>query len=60
LGQRDLRRTGMLLAAATDLADIVSAAIESGARGRLDSDLSGGIAFSSAGLVSALVALREM
>jgi hypothetical protein len=60
LGQRDLRRPGMLLAAATDLADIVSAVIEAVARGRLDSDLSGGIAFSGAGVVSALVALRDI
>ena len=56
--RRDLRRPGMLLAAATDLADIVSGVVEANARGRLDSDLRGGIAFSSAGLVSALVALR--
>src|ERR671914_1056336 len=33
LGQRDLRRHGMLLAAATDLADIASALIEAHARG---------------------------
>jgi hypothetical protein len=58
LGQRDLRRPAMFLAAATDIADIVSALIEARARGRLESDLSGGIAFSSAGLVSALAALR--
>ena len=59
LRQRRLRRTGLLLAAATDLADIASAVVEARARGRLDSDLSGGIAFSGAGLVSALVSLRE-
>jgi hypothetical protein len=58
LGQRDLRRPAMLLAAATDFADIVSALIEARARGRLDSDLRDGIAFSSAGFVSALAALR--
>ena len=52
LGQRKLRRPGLLLAAATDLADIASAVVEARARGRLDSDLSGGIAFSGAGLVS--------
>ena len=57
--QRRLRRPGLLLAAATDLADIASAVVEARARGRLDSDLSGGIAFSGAGLVSALVSLRE-
>ncbi len=58
LVRRDLRRPGMLLAAATDLADIVSALVEMSARGRLDSDLRDGTVFSSAGLVSALVALR--
>jgi hypothetical protein len=55
LAHRDLRRPAMALAAATDLADIASAAIEARSRSRLDSDLSGGIAFSSAGLASALV-----
>jgi hypothetical protein len=59
LVQRNLRRPGMLLAAATDLADIGSAVVEANARRRLDSDLRDGIAFSSAGLVSALVALRD-
>jgi hypothetical protein len=57
LGRRDIRRMGLLLAAATDLADILSASVEARARGRLDPDLSGGIAFSAAGLVSALAAL---
>jgi hypothetical protein len=59
LSRRELRRPAMLLAAATDLADIVSAVIEARARGRLDSDLSDGIAFSGAGLVSALASLRD-
>src|SRR3954463_1390718 len=58
LARRDLRRPAMALAAATDLADIASAVIEARSRSRLDSDLSGGIAFSSAGLASALIALR--
>jgi hypothetical protein len=53
-----LRRSAMLLAAATDLADIASALIEARARGRYDSDLTGGIAFSSLGLASALVGAR--
>jgi hypothetical protein len=60
VGRRDIRRMGMLLAAATDLADILSASVEARARGRLDPDLSGGIAFSAAGLVSALAALRAV
>jgi hypothetical protein len=59
LARRDLRRPAMALAAATDLADIASAAIEVRSRPRLDADLSGGIAFSSAGLASALVGLRR-
>jgi hypothetical protein len=58
LAYRDLRRPAMALAAATDLADIASAAIEAQSRSRLDSDLSGGIAFSSAGLASAIIGLR--
>jgi hypothetical protein len=58
LARRDLRRPAMTLAAATDLADIASAVIEARSRSRLDSDLSGGIAFSSAGLTSALAGLR--
>ena len=57
--QRDLRRPGMFLAAAIDVADIVSAVAEASARGRLDPDLRGGVAFSGAGVVSALVALRQ-
>jgi hypothetical protein len=48
----------MALAAATDMADIVSAAIEARSRSRVDHDLSGGIVFSSAGLASALIGLR--
>jgi hypothetical protein len=58
LAHRDLRRPAMALAAATDVADIASAVIEARSRSRLDVDLSGGIAFSSAGLASALVGLR--
>jgi hypothetical protein len=57
--ERDLRRPGMLLAAAIDFADIAAAAVEASRRASLDSDLRDGIAFSSAGLFSALVALRD-
>jgi hypothetical protein len=49
----------MLLAAATDIADIVSAAVEASARRSLDPDLRDGIAFSGAGLATALLALRD-
>jgi hypothetical protein len=47
----------MLLAATIDAADIASAVVEARARGRLDQDPSGGMAFSAAGFLSALVAL---
>jgi hypothetical protein len=58
LGRRDRRRVAMLLAAATDLADIVSAVVEARARDDVGSDIAGGTAFSAAGLLSALLALR--
>jgi len=58
LARRDLRRPAMALAAATDVADIVSAAIEARSRARVDADLSDGIVFSSAGLGSALLGMR--
>jgi len=48
----------MLLAAAIDASDIASAAIEAKFRRRVDPDLSGGMLFSSAGLLSAVLALR--
>jgi hypothetical protein len=57
LNRPGLRRPAMLLAAVIDLADITSAVIEARARGRLDRDLTGGIAFSATGLASALLAL---
>ena len=57
LSRANLRRPAMLLAAAIDAADISSAVIEARTRGRLDPDLTGGIAFSAAGFASALVAL---
>ena len=57
LSRANLRRPAMLLAATIDAADISSAVIDARTRGRLDPDLTGGIAFSAAGLASALVAL---
>jgi hypothetical protein len=57
LSRSGLRRPAMLLAATIDAADITAAVLEARARGRLDPDLMGGIAFSAAGLASALVAL---
>jgi hypothetical protein len=58
LTRPSLRRSAMLLAAAIDLADIASALVEARARSRYDRDLTGGIAFSSLGLASALVGAR--
>jgi hypothetical protein len=60
LSRPGLRRPGMLLSAATDVADIASALVEVNVRGRLHSDLRDGIAFSSAGLISALAAMRGL
>jgi hypothetical protein len=57
--QPGLSRPAMLLAAGTDFSDIASAVAEGAARGSMDSDLRGGILFSAAGLVSALLALRD-
>jgi hypothetical protein len=53
-----LERPALALAAAIDVADVLSALIEARARGRLDDDLVGGVAFSLAGLATAAVALR--
>lgn len=58
LGHRELRRPAMALAAATDLADMASALVEATDRARLAPDLTGGIAFSAAGLASALAGMR--
>ena len=60
LSRPGLRRPGMLLSAATDAADIASALVGATVRGRVHSDLRDGIAFSSAGLVSALAAVRGL
>jgi hypothetical protein len=59
LVRHDLRRPAMLLAATTDLADIGSALVEARSRSRLDSDLTGGIVFSSLGFASALAGSRS-
>jgi hypothetical protein len=52
------RRLAMALAAATDLADIVSAIVEASGRENDGPDVVGGTLFSAAGLGSALLALR--
>lgn len=58
LHQRRLERPAAVAALAIDLADIASALVEAAKRGRLESDLSGGIAFSASGAISAALALR--
>ncbi len=56
--RRRLARPAAAAALAIDLADIVSALVETAKRGRLESDLSGGIAFSASGAITAAMALR--
>jgi hypothetical protein len=58
LGREELRRPAMALAAATDFADIASALVEARDRSHLAPDLTGGIAFSAAGLASAIAGMR--
>ncbi len=49
-----LQRAAALSAAAIDLADMLSAAVESAKRGETTGDLAGGLLFSAAGVVTAL------
>ena len=56
--RRRLERTAMLLAVAIDAVDMLSAAAEARARGRVDTDLAAGLALSAAGVVTAGAALR--
>ncbi|HEX4306719.1 MAG TPA: hypothetical protein VHZ54_11810 [Solirubrobacterales bacterium] len=58
LRHRRLERPAAAAALAIDLADIASALVEATKRGRLESDLSGGIVFSASGAISAALALR--
>jgi uncharacterized protein YjeT (DUF2065 family) len=53
-----LERPAAAAAIAIDLADIVSTLVEAAKRGRLESDLSGGILLSASGAISAGLALR--
>ncbi len=50
---RRLARPAALAAVAIDLADMLSAAVEAGKRGELQSDLAGGLVFSAAGIAAA-------
>jgi hypothetical protein len=53
-----LERPAMVLALAIDAVDMVSAALEARARGRIDVDVAGGLALSAAGAATASAALR--
>jgi hypothetical protein len=44
---------------AIDVTDMLSAAVEAGKRGELESDLVGGLVFSAAGVATAAAALRR-
>ena len=53
-----LERPALALAVVIDAVDMVSAAVEAGARGRMDVDVVGGLALSAAGAATASAALR--
>lgn len=52
-----LRRSAAIAAVAIDLADMLSAALEAGKRGEMQSDLVGGLVFSAAGVATAAPSL---
>jgi hypothetical protein len=54
-----LERPAIALAVAIDAVDMVSAAVEAGARGRMDADVAGGLALSAVGAATATAALRQ-
>ncbi len=54
---RKLERLAVLVAVAIDATDMLSAVVEAGDRGRLDSDLAGGLMFSAAGVATASATL---
>ena len=55
---RSQHRAAAAAALAIDVADVASALVEAGKRGRLERDLAGGIVFSAAGAITAALALR--
>jgi hypothetical protein len=57
--RRELERPAILLAVAIDAVDMVSAAVEAGARRRLGADLAGGLVLSAAGVATAIAAQRR-
>jgi hypothetical protein len=56
---RRLQRPAALAAVAIDVTDMLSAAVEAGKGGELESDLAGGLVFSAAGVATAAAALRR-
>jgi len=54
---RTIERPAALAAVTIDVADMISAVVESEARERMDPDLTGGLVFSAAGVVTAAGAL---
>jgi hypothetical protein len=56
--RRELERPAMLAAAAIDVADMITAAVEGIDRRSVDADLAGGLVFSGAGVATALAAIR--
>lgn len=56
---RRLERAAALAALSIDAADLLSAMVEAGERGRLESDLSGGAVFSAAGMITAWPAFSQ-
>ena len=54
-----LERPAIALAVVIDAVDMVSAAVEAGARGRMDADVAGGLALSAVGAATATAALRQ-
>jgi hypothetical protein len=54
-----LERPAIALAVVIDAVDMVSAAVEAGARGQLDADVAGGLALSAVGAATATAALRR-
>jgi hypothetical protein len=59
LSRPQLARPAIALAVAIDAVDMLSAAVEARARGRMDTDALGGLVFSAAGVATALAARSE-
>jgi hypothetical protein len=55
---RRLEQPAAVAAIAIDVVDMLSALVEARGRGQVDADLSGGLVFSTAGVATAVAALR--